>query len=589
MTPNPEHLTPERLAVAQRALVAKALAEFAHERIIRPEREPDGWVVTAGEARYRFAARRLPLDHWLVDAGSVRREAGGAETSLDAQQLVLDLRPALGLSDENLPVYLEEIAACLAGRMWKLRPDAPSSAELLDAPFQTVEAAMTEGHPGFVANNGRLGFGVHDHAAYAPETGARTRLVWLAVRRSLSVFATVEGLTYETLLEREFDPAELAAFDAALHDLQLDPADYRLLPCHPWQWENKIAVSLAPEVARRDVVYLGESADEYQPQQSVRTFYNVSRPDRAYVKTALSVLNMGFLRGLSPGYMAVTPAVNDWVAGVVAGDDTLRRHGFDVLREIAAVGFGSQVYDGRSGHGKMLSGLWRESPSDRVAGDERLATMASLLHVDAKGTSYAAELIAASGLPAADWVRRYLDAYLVPVLHCFYAHELVFMPHGENLILVLDRHVPVRVLMKDIGEEVAVLSATAPLPSEIERIRANVPAELHLLSVFVDVMDGVLRFLAGLLDDADVIGADEFWAVARTVAQQYQDAHPELAARFAEHDLFAPTFELSCLNRLQLRNNKQMVDLADPASALALAGPIANPLRGGSPVGDEGG
>ncbi|SHH42537.1 Siderophore synthetase component [Jatrophihabitans endophyticus] len=575
------HLAPDRLAVAQRALVTKALSEFAHERVICPVEDGDGYVVPAADGvRYVFRARRLPLDHWVVDPGSVRRVAGGETTPLDAQQLVHDLQPQLGLSDDDLPVYLEELASTLAGRMWKLRPDAPTSANLLDASFQQLEAAMTEGHPAFVANNGRLGYGVADHAAYAPETGARVRLVWLAVRRDRSVFATVRDLTYDELLAREFHPAQRAAFAAVLTDLALDPADYRVLPCHPWQWDNKVAVSLAPEVARHDIVYLGESADEYQAQQSVRTFYNTSHPERAYVKTALSVLNMGFMRGLSPKYMTATPAVNDWVADVVRGDGTLRDAGFDVLREIAAVGFHPRAYDGTSGHGKLLSGLWRESPASRVEDGERLATMTSLLHVDAKGTPYVAELVAASGLAPRTWVRRYLDAYLVPVLHCFYAHELVFMPHGENVILVLRDHVPVRLLMKDIGEEVAVLSETAPLPPEIERIRANVPDELQLLSVFVDVLDCFLRFLAGLLDDAGVLPAADFWTVARDCAREYQAAHPELAARFAAHDLFAPAFELSCLNRLQLRNNRQMVDLADPASALALAGPIANPLAG---------
>ena len=39
------------------------------------------------------------------------------------------------------------------------------------------------------------------------------------------------------------------------------------------------------------------------PQQSIRTFFNTSRPDRHYTKTALSVQNMGFMRGLSPAYM----------------------------------------------------------------------------------------------------------------------------------------------------------------------------------------------------------------------------------------------------------------------------------------------
>jgi hypothetical protein len=44
------------------------------------------------------------------------------------------------------------------------------------------------------------------------------------------------------------------------------------------------------------------------------------RSARNYVKTALSVLNMGFMRGLSPTYMAATPAINDWVYGLVEND-----------------------------------------------------------------------------------------------------------------------------------------------------------------------------------------------------------------------------------------------------------------------------
>ena len=33
---------------------------------------------------------------------------------------------------------------------------------------------MTEGHPCFVANNGRLGFGVDDYLRYAPEAASRS-------------------------------------------------------------------------------------------------------------------------------------------------------------------------------------------------------------------------------------------------------------------------------------------------------------------------------------------------------------------------------------------------------------------------------
>ena len=59
----------------------------------------------------------------------------------------------------------------------------------------------------------------------------------------------------------------------------------------------------------------------------------------------------------------------------------------------------------------------------------------------------------------------------------------------------------------------------------------------------------------------------------------YQRSVPELADRFERHDLFAETFSLSCLNRLQLRDSRQMVDLQDPAGSLQLIGTLQNPLR----------
>ena len=62
------------------------------------------------------------------------------------------------------------------------------------------------------------------------------------------------------------------------------------------------------------------------------------------MKTALSIQNMGFMRGLSPNYMGATPAINDWVASVVEGDPTLRGCGFTVLRERAAIGYTGDAF-----------------------------------------------------------------------------------------------------------------------------------------------------------------------------------------------------------------------------------------------------
>ncbi len=154
---------------------------------------------------------------------------------------------------------------------------------------------------------------------------------------------------------------------------------------------------MPPTSSAGDLVLLGHGDDVHRPQQSIRTFFNTSAPERNYVKTALSVLNMGFLRGLSAAYMEVTPAINDHVADLVRGDETLRSSGFDVLREHASVGYRSATYDAVAEKGdphlKMLAGLWRESPVPLLREGETLATIASLLHVDEVGESFAAALV----------------------------------------------------------------------------------------------------------------------------------------------------------------------------------------------------
>lgn len=575
-----DHLAPDVLDRAQRLLVAKAVAELSHERLLHPRPDGHGWALDAGDVVYRFAARRYPLEHWVVDPGSISAERDGAPADPDVLTLVAALASDLGLTDELLPVYLEELASTLRAAAWTLVHHEQTVDDLLHADLAATEAAMHAGHPGFLATNGRIGFSASQHEAYAPEAGRPVRLHWLGVRRSLSVASYAEGLDEDALLAHELDPATRERFELELRARGLDPAEYLLVPVHPWQWDHKIAVTFAPDLARHDLVHLGEGPDAYTAQQSIRTFLNVDHPERHYVKVALSIQNMGFMRGLSPRYMRATPAINDWVAGLVHADPDLQDCGFRVLRERAAVGYTGGVYqalEADSPYKKMLAALWRESPVTMVRDGERLATMASLLHRDADGNAYATALVRASGLDPIDWVRAYLRAYLRPVAHCLLAHDLAFMPHGENLILVLDGHVPRRVFMKDVGEEVVVMGDT-PLPAEIERIRQDVPGELKALSVHTDVFDGFLRHLAGILAEDGVLGAGDFWALVGECLAQHAADHPELAAAREGCDLFAAEFAHSCLNRLQLRNTRQMVDLSDQASSLQMAGTLENPV-----------
>lgn len=604
------HLNSDAFAVVQRHLVAKALSEFAHERLIAPvslgegegaaangSAHPVGGVASAigegrtwelsidGASRYTYTARVLPLEHWVIDEASITRWRDGTEIPLDAQELVVELQDELSIPEDLISTYLEELASTLAGAAFKLedararrRPDAR---ELADADFQTTEAAMTEGHPGFLANNGRIGFGLSDFRTWAPENGKLNRIEWVAVRRELSHLSLGDGLDEESHLGEALSEAERDLFGARIRAAGQDPADFHLMPIHPWQADHRLAITFAADIARGDLLPLGEGLDKHQAQQSLRTFFNHSRTGASYVKVALAVQNMGFLRGLSPKYMRDTPAINDWVADLIACDDTFAAAGFRVLRERAALGYTGDVYHRTketNPHRKMLAALWRENPIEQIEPGQRLITMAALLHRDHQGVSLAGELINASGLSATAWLRSYLRAYLKPLVHALLAHDLVFMPHGENLILVLDEHTVTGAFMKDIGEEVAVLGHRE-LPADVERIRAVVSGEEKALSVFTDMFDGVLRHLSGILDADGLLPADRFWAIVAETLDDYEAEHPDAARGVSgDVDLRADHFAHSCLNRLQLKNTKQMVDIGNQAESLLYAGTMPNPV-----------
>lgn len=585
------HLDFETWAAANARMVTKMISEFSHELLIKPvaEDEDNGvYTLTPDDSavRYRFRARVLELEHWHIEPGTLEKTINGEPAPLDAVTLITELKDVLGIGAGALPIYLEEITATLYSIAYKIAHGGPAAADFVDGDFQQIEAAMTEGHPAFVANSGRIGFDSVDYRAYTPEAAAPIRLVWVAAHVSRADFACTADRSYASHMADELEAANREAFAERLAERELDAADYLFMPVHPWQWHNKLVYLFAGEIASQHLVYLGFGQDAYQAQQSIRTLFNRDNPTRCYVKMALSILNMGFTRGLSPYYMRGTPEINDWIARLIRDDDTLQDKGFSILREVASIGYRHPQFEAaapkRDAYNKMLAALWRESPFTQIEPGQRLMTMAALLHRDADDASVIGALIDASGLDTDAWLGRYLDAYMSPLLHCFFAHDLVFMPHGENIILVLEDNVPVRAIMKDIAEEVGIMNTEVELPGEVARLSVEVPEELKVLSLFTDLFDLIFRYIGAILHTERDYPQQAFWQQVANCVRDYQAAHPEFADKFAKYDLFAPDFKRSCLNRLQLRNNAQMIDLDDPAGNLQFAGTLANPITTGA-------
>ncbi len=582
-------LTSEVWDRVNKQLVKKAISEFSHELILHPKSlgvlEND-WhtyalVTDNKEITYTFSVKKFSLDHWHIDIESIQKFYKESLQHIDALSFITEFKETLGIPDEFLATYLEEITSTLMGAAFKYEKIAFSSKDLVTLGFQEIEHAMTEGHPCFVANNGRIGFNIEDYLAYSPEANSPFNVLWIAGHKKYTTFTAVEKYAYSSLLTAELGEQKLADFSKVLQVNGVDEEDYIFMPVHPWQWKNKLVHVFAADIANKNIIYLGESEDAYSAQQSIRTLYNVSSPEKLYTKTALSILNMGFVRGLSPYYMQSTPHITNWITDLLKEDIYLNDNGFTMLGEVATVGYHNHYYEvlGKTNpHNKMLSALWRESPHSKIKDSQKVATMAALLHVDKNDSSLLVELISSSSVDTETWIKKYLKAYLSPIIHCFYHYELVFMPHGENLILVFEDNTPVYALMKDITEEVIVFNEEMYLPEHADRLFTKTSDRMKILSIFTDVFDCIFRFMAQILETHGNFSEDHFWKLVAENIHEYQQEHPALSAKFEKYNLFVDEFDRCCLNQLQLSNTKQMLNLADPIDSLKLNGVLKNPI-----------
>ncbi len=582
------HLTPKIWKKVNRALVSKAISEFSHELVLRPklvEQEARYGVYRvesdSHKTIYEFKAIRRSLDHWDIDENSIVKRCNGDLKPIDALKFITEFVNTLEIPKHFLAVYLEEISSTLSSAAYKYSNIKFSAKELTQSNFQKIEHAMTEGHPCFVANNGRIGFDSEDYIKYAPDVNHPFRIYWLAGHKSKATYTAVDKVEYHLLMHNELGTNRIFQFNSKLESLGLAVGDYVFIPVHPWQWKNKILQVFAADIANQYLVFLGESDDSYSAQQSIRTLYNTSNPKKMYTKTALSILNMGFMRGLSPNYMQSTPHITTWITKLLEKDAYLQQNGFEMLGEVATVGYQNTYYEllGKTNsHNKMLSALWRESPHSKIKEGQQLMTMAAFLHIDTYEDSLVAELIKVSNYDPKTWVNRYLKAYLNPLLHCFYNYGFVFMPHGENIIMVMENYTPVKILMKDITEEVIVFNPLLDLPDKVQRLYTGTSDKMKVLSIFTDVFDCFFRFLVAILDKHLDYSEDEFWEQVANCIHTYQIEHPGLQSNFDKYDLFIPEFDRCCLNRLQLKNTEQMLNLADPMDSLILNGTLQNPI-----------
>ncbi|WP_431223615.1 aerobactin synthase IucC [Serratia sp. L9] len=540
-------------------MIAKILAELEYERTLQAQEHNGQWRMALGDATYTFNANR-GIWGWLhIDATSLACDC----QPLAADQALRQLAQVLQMDDAQVAEHLEDLYATLRGDMQLLNARHGMSAEDLIALDADALQCLLAGHPKFVFNKGRRGWGLTALQQYAPEYQGQFRLHWVAAKRGSFVWCADEEFPLEKLLDSAMDSSERLRFDRRWRELQLND-DWLPVPLHPWQWQQKIALHFLPQLASGALVELGEFGDRYLAQQSLRTLTNVSRPSPFDIKLPLTIYNTSCYRGIPGKYISAGPAASRWLQHIFANDATLLTSGAQILGEPAAGYMAHPTYAALAKapyrYQEMLGVIWRENPSCYLREGEQAILMATLMETDNQGNPLIAAYIARSGLSAEAWLAQMFQAVVIPMYHLMCCYGVALIAHGQNITLVMQDYVPQRVLLKDFQGDMRLVDQEFPqaatLPQVVKDVTVRLPADYLIHDLQTGHFVTVLRFISPLMSRCSV-SESRFYQVLAQVLQRYMAQHPQLAERFTLFSLFKPQIIRVVLNPVKLTYSEQ--------------------------------
>lgn len=279
---------------------------------------------TSEHKAYRFSAKPRLFDSFDTVPETIEVLKDGQWTKhVSAIEFLLDIQPHIPMSPETAGHLIKEFNHTLLADVHLLAKDALTADELTEADYAMIEGEMT-GHPWIVYNKGRIGFGYDDYLRFAPEQQRAERLLWIAVHKEAATFHSVEGLEYEALINQELDELTLKQFARMLEKQGANQKDYYLMPVHEWQWTNTIIQQFPEEIASGTIIPLGEGKDQYLPQQSIRTFTNITNKHKHHIKLPMSILNTLVYRGLPSERTVIAPNITEHIKGIAENDVFLK-------------------------------------------------------------------------------------------------------------------------------------------------------------------------------------------------------------------------------------------------------------------------
>ncbi|WP_229106478.1 IucA/IucC family protein [Paenibacillus sp. 1001270B_150601_E10] len=511
---------------------------------------------------YRCRARTRFTFGWIqLLAEPVLRIEHGA--SKEAEDLSLFIKEVLGhsqVSHSILPSFYEEIEATFRNERHRLTEGRPWRA-LLEMQLAEIEAQAADGHPYHPCFRSRIGFELEDQRAYAPEYGPTFTIMWVAAPQDEVHIRVRDGQTWEEFIQEELSEEELAQFHEQLVCEGVDPAKYRYLPVHPWQWQRYLSQTWKEAIHLGTWIPLGRGQDRYRPQQSIRTLTNRSGSWKADLKLSLHIVNTSSLRDLTLHSVASAPDVSSWLQQIVASDKYFSTQTKVVLlQEYAGISY--LPAEGAA------SAIWREPVQKYLAEGEDAFPFHAMLAVRPQGEPEIAPWLKTFGVER--WFRELIRKSVVPVVHLLVAHGIVLESHAQNMILIHQEGWPVGVALRDFHEGVEYYPPFLKSPELVPNFAELYPTykdgkpgdyfEMESVESLQEMMIDALWFMnIGYLimhiaeyvsESSHTSAAVEEQRLWQQVVQElsdYREQHPELEDRFVRLNLQA---SYSCIEPL---------------------------------------
>jgi siderophore synthetase component len=569
---SPRYRQVEQRVVSQllQTLIYEGVLECAYARaeFLLEGRSADGKAVQyrcPGEMKTSFGLVKL-------DGGPVIRAARNEEerpaTLADVCAEILGQLPP----SDRLTAFMDELEQTLLKDLQAQDQAHPARPPAALRDYDELEGDIMDAHLYHPSYKSRIGFSLDENRRYGPEFKQLLQLQWLAVHRRLGRVNHSAHTGYETLLQQELGAGDYERFAGILAQQGKSIDDYLLIPVHPWQWQQRVAMLFHTELAGGDIVVLGQGQDSYRAQQSIRTLANYSTPDKAYVKLSLSITNTSTSRILAAHTLMNGPIIADWLHGLIERDDYAKELDFVILGEVLGVSFN---YDYLPEHRKAkaygtLGAIWRESLHGYLREGEAAVPFNGLCHIDESGRPLIDPWIQRHGVLL--WTEQLLQASVTPIIHMLFAHGIGMESHAQNIMLIHRDGLPARIALKDFHDGVRysprhlaqpeLAPDLVPVPASHARINRN-------SFILTDDLDAVRDFTCDaffficMAETAIFLARhyglpeQDFWSMAARVVHQYQQRHPQHAERFRAFDVFAPTFQVEELTKRRLLGDSE--------------------------------